>query len=107
MADSEASESEGGESSETLCTAQDKKREKGEKGERNPGNGEKRKGGWISTPSEGFFRWDRVPVNERAEGIVVVFGWMLSKPRHLVPYQRVYGEAGWDSLLCHPHVLNL
>lgn len=98
MADSEASEPEVGDS-KTHPTAEDKKGEKG--------NGQKRKGGWISTPSEGFFRWDRVPVNERTEGIVVVFGWMLSKPRHLVPYQRVYGEAGWDSLLCHPHVLNL
>lgn len=103
MADSEASESEVRDS-ETHPTAQDTK---GEEGERNLGNGQKLKGGWISTPSEGFFRWDRVPVNERTEGIVVVFGWMLSKPRYLVPYQQVYREAGWDSLLCHPHVLNL
>lgn len=77
------------------------------KGVRAIGDGKQLKGGWISTPSEGYFLWDRVPVNDRSLGIVVVFGWMLSKPRNLVPYQRVYGEAGWDSLLCHPHVLNL
>jgi hypothetical protein len=40
-------------------------------------------------------------------GIVVAVGWMFSKRRHLERYTRIYGDAGCDSLVCHPDVLNL
>ncbi|KAG0598031.1 hypothetical protein M758_12G039400 [Ceratodon purpureus] len=44
---------------------------------------------------------------ERGAGIVVAFGWMFSKRRHLENYTRIYSDAGCDSLVCHPNVLNL
>lgn len=40
-------------------------------------------------------------------GVVVTFAWMFSKRQHLVPYTRLYGASGCDSLVCHPSVLNL
>lgn len=55
-------------------------------------------------------RWYWVKENGRTgggQGIVAVIGWILSKPRHLGAFTRLYAASGWDSLVCHPHVLNL
>ncbi|CAK9200633.1 unnamed protein product [Sphagnum troendelagicum] len=55
-------------------------------------------------------RWYWVKENGRTgggQGIVAVIGWILSKPRHLGAFTRVYAACGWDSLVCYPHVLNL
>ncbi len=55
-------------------------------------------------------RWYWVKENERTgggQGIVAVIGWILSKPRHLGAFTRVYTACGWNSLVCYPHVLNL
>lgn len=56
--------------------------------------------------TEGRWNWVRGESGQ-GRGIVVVAAWMLSKRRNLVPYTQIYAASGWDSLVCHPHVLNL
>lgn len=46
-------------------------------------------------------------IDECSDGIVVEFAWMLSKRRHLEPYVSLYRSFGWDSLVCHSHLLNM
>lgn len=38
---------------------------------------------------------------------MVEFAWMFSKRRHLEPYVHLYRSLGWDSLVCHSHLLNM
>eukprot|EP00249_Psilotum_nudum_P002175 c15069_g1_i2 orf=623-940(+) len=54
-----------------------------------------------------FWYWDRLWEGPTQVGTVVIFGWMMSQPRHVVPYIRFYKSCGWDALVCHPRVLNI
>jgi len=56
---------------------------------------------------EGEPYWVRVSPERPGEGVVVAVAWMFSKRRHLEPYTRLYAASCCDSLVCHPHVLNL
>jgi hypothetical protein len=51
--------------------------------------------------------WVKREEETGSQGIVAAIGWMFSKQRHLLAYSRLYAASGWDSLVCHPHVLNL
>ncbi|KAH9540742.1 hypothetical protein CY35_14G022100 [Sphagnum magellanicum] len=51
--------------------------------------------------------WVKTEEETGSQGIVAGIGWMFSKQRHLLAYSRLYAASGWDSLVCHPHVLNL
>ncbi len=51
--------------------------------------------------------WVKMEEETGSQGIVAAIGWMFSKQRHLLAYSRLYAASGWDSLVCHPHVLNL
>jgi hypothetical protein len=51
--------------------------------------------------------WVKTEEETGSQGIVAAIGWMFSKQRHLLAYSRLYAASGWDSLVCHPHVLNL
>ncbi|CAM8998615.1 unnamed protein product [Rhodiola kirilowii] len=55
----------------------------------------------------GRFYWGRKERCDRTEGIVVAFAWMSSEEKHLRSYVRLYGELGWDSLVCHSQFLNM
>ncbi|CAH9111212.1 unnamed protein product [Cuscuta epithymum] len=49
--------------------------------------------------------WGRKDRGE-VEGIVVVFAWMSSQPRHVKNYVDLYSSLGWNSLVCHSQFLN-
>ncbi|CAN1273969.1 hypothetical protein LINPERPRIM_LOCUS15242 [Linum perenne] len=54
----------------------------------------------------GRYYWGRRGGVKR-EGIVVVFAWMSSQPKHVKTYVDLYSSLGWDSLVCHSQFLNM
>ncbi|KAL3679958.1 hypothetical protein R1sor_022914 [Riccia sorocarpa] len=49
----------------------------------------------------------RLRASSESDGIVVVIGWIFSKPQHLKHYAEFYASCNWDSLISHPKLLNL
>ncbi|KAM7514206.1 hypothetical protein LguiA_003789 [Lonicera macranthoides] len=54
----------------------------------------------------GRYYWGRKERRGKVEGTVVIFSWMSSQDRHLKSYVDLYSSLGWNSIVCHSHVLN-
>ncbi|KAK1392476.1 Transmembrane protein like [Heracleum sosnowskyi] len=55
----------------------------------------------------GKYYWGRREIEEKVEGLVVIYAWMSSEQKHVKSYVELFSSLGWNSLVCHSQFLNM